>query len=186
MVNISTLHPGDMVKIVDKWNPGCDENIDGEMDHWLGKTMTVREVYDGYVKMEEDIEEHGGGRGWFWYPDAIECVVRSASSSLGEDEQEFLTSFLAGKKKIHCTSLEERQKCIRILLELGVEVQEELKRGRFKEFLNLGVQHHDDHVVAWRNAEYNAVPYKDFISTFSDTELQVSPVDIVSFLTNCR
>ena len=41
-------------------------NLDGEMDKWLGKTMTIRKVFaDGIYFMEEDKDEHYG-KGWAW------------------------------------------------------------------------------------------------------------------------
>jgi len=41
-------------------------NLYGEMDKWLGKTMTIREVSaDGTYFMEEDKHEHYG-KGWAW------------------------------------------------------------------------------------------------------------------------
>ena len=77
MVDICTLKPGDLVKIVDRWVDGCFQNPEGEMDRWLGETMTVRKVCCSYVKMEEDRTERRGhpAEGWFWYPAAIEYVV---------------------------------------------------------------------------------------------------------------
>lgn len=83
MVDIYTLKPGDLVKIVDRWCQGCEENSEGKMDHWLGKTMTVRRVvidepwYRSHVRMEEDRTERRTypEDGWLWYPAAIECVV---------------------------------------------------------------------------------------------------------------
>ena len=71
MVNIFDFMPGDRVRIVKKWPPGCKQNPEGRMDHWLGKVMTVRCVYDRYVKMREDIGEwHGDG--WSWFDNMIE------------------------------------------------------------------------------------------------------------------
>lgn len=56
---------GDRVRIVGKWVSG-KQACDGEMNHWLGKVMTVRTVgRNGWYKMEEDKSEYGGD-GWFW------------------------------------------------------------------------------------------------------------------------
>lgn len=66
---------GDIVKIVDCWSPFTCENIDGRMDHWLGKTMTIKRAFsDDLYKMVEDAEEHGG-RGWCWNIYCIEGLA---------------------------------------------------------------------------------------------------------------
>ena len=58
----STLKPGDKVRIA-KEKTGDNWNREGEMDKWLGEVMTVREVLNGWGKMEEDKEEHL--KGWY-------------------------------------------------------------------------------------------------------------------------
>lgn len=66
------LKPGTKVRIVDKRTDYMDPS--GEMDHWLGKIMTVREmvfVGGGYsAKMVEDIDEFEGD-GWYWDAEMI-------------------------------------------------------------------------------------------------------------------
>lgn len=68
------LKVGDKVKIVDEktgkaWSPR------GEMDRWLGKIMTIRDIAgSGIVRMREDVGENGCG-GWYWYPHMIDCKV---------------------------------------------------------------------------------------------------------------
>ena len=66
---------GDKVVIVKERADGM--NSRGDMDHWLGKTMTIRALLDpsfcssfGY-KMEED-EEEKWGAGWDWYHNMID------------------------------------------------------------------------------------------------------------------
>ena len=74
-----TYKPGDRVRIVDKWGPGCYQNFDGGMDKWLGKVMTVRDAshYDDvsviWYKMVEDKRDYNGNTepGWNWPPAAI-------------------------------------------------------------------------------------------------------------------
>lgn len=58
---------GDKVKIVDKWTDGCCQNQHGDMDCWLGKTMTISVVNDcsKWYKMKED-----NGK-WLWTEAAI-------------------------------------------------------------------------------------------------------------------
>lgn len=56
---------GDKVRIVNRRN--ILMNRHGEMDKWLGKTMTIRKVYiDDVYFMEEDKNEHCG-YGWAWH-----------------------------------------------------------------------------------------------------------------------
>ena len=64
---------GDKVKIVSK-KVGNRWNVNGLMDKWLGKVMTVKEVYPTYCKMEEDKNEWSID-GWNWYPEMIERRV---------------------------------------------------------------------------------------------------------------
>lgn len=67
---------GDRVRIISKWGIGCHQNEDGEMDKWLGKVMTIREVdeEEEYYRMEEDVEELYGN-GWHWYEPSIAELV---------------------------------------------------------------------------------------------------------------
>lgn len=57
---------GDKVKIVEHWSDGCCQNMEGRMDKWLGKTMTIVAVtsWESY-RMKED-----NGR-WSWNDYAI-------------------------------------------------------------------------------------------------------------------
>lgn len=73
-MDISNIVSGDLVKIVDYWHGNCGEASNGEMDHWLGQIMTVRCNEGDALRMEEDISESYNG--WYWFPDAIECVVQ--------------------------------------------------------------------------------------------------------------
>lgn len=60
---------GDKVRIVD--HRTCCMNKNGEMDKWLGKTMTVREIlYNKCYFMEEDKFERNG-MGWMWDDEMI-------------------------------------------------------------------------------------------------------------------
>lgn len=61
---------GDKVRI--KNRRGENWNTEGEMDHWMGKIMTLREeYYDKTWHMEEDKRENCG-LGWFWDEDDFE------------------------------------------------------------------------------------------------------------------
>ena len=62
---------GDVVRIVSNWNEHCGQNSEGRMDHWLGKTMTIRDMNDSEYKMEEDRDENYGC-GWYWNDWCIE------------------------------------------------------------------------------------------------------------------
>lgn len=66
---MSKYKVGDKVRIVSEWGDGCDQNSEGKMDKWLGKTMTIRELSKNCgelaYKMKEDKNEHFG-IGWYW------------------------------------------------------------------------------------------------------------------------
>ena len=77
MVNAEDLYPGCKVRIVDEWVTGCHQNSGGEMDCWLGKIMTVKQIHIGHrenlcVSMEEDGQK---GRHWIWYLPAIPEII---------------------------------------------------------------------------------------------------------------
>lgn len=60
---------GDRVEIVSQWNEKTNENKKGEMDKWLGATMTIRNCQDekrGFYKLAEDTGERFDGKGWTW------------------------------------------------------------------------------------------------------------------------
>lgn len=63
--------PGNQVRIIDAWGPEEDfQNDEGKMDHWLGQTMTIREIESTprqgvCYRMEEDKDEWDGP-GWLW------------------------------------------------------------------------------------------------------------------------
>lgn len=60
---------GDKVRIVNRRT--ISMNCNGEMDKWLGKTMTIRKVlYDSVYRMREDKSECNG-RGWMWHGEMI-------------------------------------------------------------------------------------------------------------------
>lgn len=60
---------GDKVRIVNRRT--ILVNRGGEMDKWLGKTMTIRKVLYGSVyRMREDKSECNG-RGWMWHDEMI-------------------------------------------------------------------------------------------------------------------
>jgi len=99
LVDVSTLQPGDVVKIVDEWCDGCKENPAGLMDRWLGKVMTVRSVcneYD-YVLMEEDENTPEWPGGWAWFSPAIDYVVNRIDCNLTQPTSEEFKRFIFGK-----------------------------------------------------------------------------------------
>lgn len=88
---------GDVVKIVEL--PifiNCSErNTSGNMDHWAGKTMTIREVTSGdRYYMEEDVGETSCNRdpGWIWNETMIECLAMDIININSND----LINFLEG------------------------------------------------------------------------------------------
>ena len=86
------LKVGDKVQIVkdyDRSFMGCIRdgwNVDGKMDKWLGKVMTIRKLESGsfggaYVRMEEDKNEHMG-YGWMWSSNMIENKVEAHKETI--------------------------------------------------------------------------------------------------------
>ena len=82
MVDESLLRPGVQVRIIDSWEQKDGyhwENMDGFMDHWLDKVMTISEVIDSNSRiptkylMLEDEDENGGG--WSWRADGFSEIV---------------------------------------------------------------------------------------------------------------
>ena len=66
---------GDKVKIVSE-KTGDGWNSHGEMDKWLGKVMTIREITeDDCYLMEEDDCEGIFANGWYWSEYMVECKV---------------------------------------------------------------------------------------------------------------
>lgn len=62
--------------MVDSWNGYCNQNYDGEMDHWLGKIVTVKEKRSTIFLIEEDDGECPFQNGhWHWFPEAVDHIV---------------------------------------------------------------------------------------------------------------
>lgn len=76
---------GDKVRIVETPNEWWRE--DGKMNHWCGKTMTIREVLFGGMAffMEEDKAEHSG-HGWMWGEEDFTEFVESDKPTEGGEE----------------------------------------------------------------------------------------------------
>lgn len=77
MYDISTLKPGDVVRIVDEWiEANGRQNNQGLMDKYLGGEMTVQtiEKYGGseyYATMVEDQDDRNVSGGWYWFNEMI-------------------------------------------------------------------------------------------------------------------
>jgi hypothetical protein len=84
---------GDKVKIVDRWTPECSANSLGNMDYWLGKTMTIRSVHNNHYEMSEDCGT------WLWYEAAVERLAHKITLN------EFLESPV--QLCIHCKTKKE-------------------------------------------------------------------------------
>lgn len=82
---LKSLKPGDRVRIVREWT-GVNQALDGSMDHWLGKIMTVKYgIKNNAVRMVEDEGERSFASvdysGWFWYQDMIDEIIDEAAES---------------------------------------------------------------------------------------------------------
>lgn len=75
---------GDKVRIMSE-KTGSRWNCDGEMDKWLGKTMTIKKIVPlfqtTHCKMEEDAGERCG-IGWKWFPEMIAEFAREPRHSI--------------------------------------------------------------------------------------------------------
>ncbi len=76
MYDISTLKPGDVVRIVDEWiEKDGRQNNQGLMDKYLGVEMTVRSIEkygsEYYAKMIEDKDDRHDGEWWSWFNEMI-------------------------------------------------------------------------------------------------------------------
>lgn len=99
MVDISTLAPGMRVKIVDEWGLRCQQNRDGEMDRYLGAIVTVAEIHDGYIFIEEDVLENDGGP-WYWNAYCLDRVVDEIDTEIEAADDDELSSFLFNRANL--------------------------------------------------------------------------------------
>lgn len=90
---------GDKVRIVSEWGEGCYQNQDGEMDKWLGKVMTVRDVGSTLYEMVEDIEDNKWG-GWVWTENCIAGLACENKIVITSDGEKTLARLYDGNKVI--------------------------------------------------------------------------------------
>ena len=94
---------GDKVRIVSEWGKGCCQSLNGEMDKWLGKVMTVRYVGINLYRMVEDIEDNEGG-GWIWTERSIEGLACENKIVITSDGVETRARLYDGNKIIKTTT----------------------------------------------------------------------------------
>ena len=87
---------GDRVRITTDKSKGGIWNLGGEMDKWLGKVMTIRDIDEDCYKMKEDCHEHGDG--WFWYDDMIDGLVDERKIVVTTDGKVTKAILYKGKK----------------------------------------------------------------------------------------
>ena len=78
---------GDKVRIVE--HRARHMNPHGRMDKWLGKVMTIREVYDSEInpyKMEEDQQEFCGN-GWTWGDEMIAGLAETITIEIDPNDK---------------------------------------------------------------------------------------------------
>lgn len=90
---------GDKVRIVSEWGRGCFPNLDGKMDKWLGKVMTVRYAGSSIYRMVEDTEDNEM-HGWFWTENCIEELACENKIVITTDGTETLARLYDGNKVI--------------------------------------------------------------------------------------
>ena len=92
---------GDKVRIVSEWGKGCCQSLNGKMDKWLGKIMTVRCVDFprlGY-RMVEDAEDNVG-YGWLWTERSIAGLACEKKIVITSDGEKTLARLYDGNKII--------------------------------------------------------------------------------------
>ena len=90
---------GDKVRIVSKWGKGCCQSLNGGMDKWLGKVMTVRDVGATTYRMVEDIEDNDWG-GWYWTENCIAGLACEKKIVITSDGEKTLARLYDGKKVV--------------------------------------------------------------------------------------
>ena len=90
---------GDRVRIVSKWGDGCNQNLKGKMDKWLGKVMTVRDVGITLYRMVEDTEDNEWG-GWVWTENCIAGLACENKIVITSDGEKTLARLYDGKKVV--------------------------------------------------------------------------------------
>lgn len=81
---------GDRVRIVNRRAERM--NIFGEMDKWLGKTMTIRKLLFSGYQMMEDNGEHLG-EGWFWDDGMIAGLAEAQPEQQGSNDLRVVIRF---------------------------------------------------------------------------------------------
>ncbi len=85
---------GDRVRIVN--HRTLYMNNFGDMDKWLGKTMTIRTVLPfGYFMMED--REENFGEGWYWGDDMIAGLAEPQTERHGDNGLSVVISFNGNK-----------------------------------------------------------------------------------------
>lgn len=79
--------PGRRFKVVDRWPDDGGQNSIGRMDQWLGATLTVSGIKQGWLHGRRmDALEAKECPMWFWFPNLVAWVDSDT------DEDEFTTS----------------------------------------------------------------------------------------------
>lgn len=87
MVNLDVLAPGVKVKIVDEWEAGCGQNVDGLMDKYLGKIVTILDEDSG------DCRFRVGGH-WAWNSYCFDYIVDSNEPDFEPSSESEILSFI--------------------------------------------------------------------------------------------
>ncbi len=92
---------GDKVRIVSEWGEDCGQDLNGEMDKWLGKVMTIRTVGSkgGDYRMQEDKTEYYGF-GWYWNENCIAGLACEKKIVITSDGEKTLARLCDGGKVV--------------------------------------------------------------------------------------
>lgn len=107
---MSKYKVGDKVRIVSEWNEKTMEAAFGSMDKWLGKVMTIREVWTDYgravYKMEED--KNDVTNGWVWNEACIAGLANEKKIVITTDGKTTTAKMYDGKS---CIKVSEARCC---------------------------------------------------------------------------
>ena len=108
MREFKDLKVGDKIKIIDE-KVGSDWDINGAMDKYLGKIVTVSIAWLNYIEIKED-----EGKCWSWYPPMIDL-----SWDPNEESSSIFAMYGRGKvyKKTYSSYESCKKQCETMLVE---------------------------------------------------------------------
>ena len=118
---------GDVVRIKPDISGCIARNVNGEMDKWQGRLMTIRAIEGCGYRMYEDQGEFGGG-GWLWLEEMLAGAADEVPSEESDDPDP-LHSEIKGLVVEELEREEIRRGFFRNRLEAIATVQQEIWRS---------------------------------------------------------